>query len=237
MASIAIMLGGAVLNASTFIGGSYLAKYLSGTKTDQERRRHDKALEKYQRDYAKYQENRQKLLNWQEQNRHEDAIASQNFENTDETLKLYNKFHPDENMQINEPVFSDYYRPSKEQKNRRDGVCEWWDDGFGLCGEVNGCKIEDSRLKSFIRNKVSNLKMDIDETKIPFGVGVSARGVDPDTENPFDTGAANPGYDETGEMNEMDRFPSSSSRRGSERHNLSLFPFKNSRRKHLLLKE
>ena len=58
--------------------------------------------------------------------------------------------------------------------------------------------------------------MDIDETEIPFGVGVSARGVDPDTENPFDTGAVNPGYDETGEMNEMDRFPSSSSRRGSE---------------------
>ena len=56
---------------------------------------------------------------------------------------------------------------------------------------------------------------DYDE-EIPFGVGVSARGVDPDTENPFDTGAANPGYDETGEMNEMDRFPSSSSRRGSE---------------------
>ena len=105
MASIAIMLGGAVLNASTFIGGSYLAKYLSGTKTDQERRRHDKALEKYQRDYAKYQENRQKLIDWQEQNRHEDAISAQNFENTDEALKLYNKFHPDENMQINETVF------------------------------------------------------------------------------------------------------------------------------------
>ena len=34
--------------------------------------------------------------------------------------------------------------------------------------------------------------------------------------NPFDTGAKNPGYDETGEINEMDRFPSSSSRRGSE---------------------
>ena len=37
-----------------------------------------------------------------------------------------------------------------------------------------------------------------------------------DTKNPFDTGAENPGYDETGEINEMDRFPSSSSRRGSE---------------------
>ena len=34
--------------------------------------------------------------------------------------------------------------------------------------------------------------------------------------NPFADGAANTGYDETGEINEMDRFPSSSSRRGSE---------------------
>ena len=116
MASIAIMLGGAVLNASTFIGGSYLAKYLSGSKTDLERRRHDKALERYQKDYVKYQENRQKLLDWQELNRHEDVIASQSLENTDEALKLYNKLHPDENLQINEPVFSDYYRPSKDQR-------------------------------------------------------------------------------------------------------------------------
>ena len=95
------MLGGAVLNASTFIGGSYLAKYLSGDDSLAEKKRHDKALEKYQKDYAKY---------------HEDAIASQSFENTDEALKMYNKFHPDENLQINEPVFSDYYRPSKDQK-------------------------------------------------------------------------------------------------------------------------
>ena len=43
--------------------------------------------------------------------------------------------------------------------------------------------------------------------------------IDPE-KNPFDTGAENPGYDETGEMNEMDRFPPSSSRRGSEDINL-----------------
>ena len=40
--------------------------------------------------------------------------------------------------------------------------------------------------------------------------------IDDTEKNPFDTGAVNPGYDETGEINEMDRFPSSSSRRGSE---------------------
>ena len=44
MASIAIMLGGAVLNATTFIGGSCLAKYLSIGNTDQECVHHNKAL-------------------------------------------------------------------------------------------------------------------------------------------------------------------------------------------------
>ena len=148
------MLGGAVLNASTFIGGSYLAKYLSGTKTDQERRRHDKALERYQRDYAKYQENRQKLLDWQEQNRHEDAISAQNFENTDEALKLYNKFHPDENMQINEPVFSDYYRPSKEQKI---GEMAYVSGGMMVLvmRRVDGCnKIRDLRISDLLKSRI-----------------------------------------------------------------------------------
>ena len=56
------------------------------------------------------------------------------------------------------------------------------------------------KISDFIPNKVSNLKMEIGDTE----------------KNPFDTGAVNPGYDETGEINEMDRFPSSSSRRGSE---------------------
>ena len=110
------MIDGAIFNATTFIGGSYLAKYFSGDDASVEKKRHDKALEKYQKDYAKYQENREKLLDWQEQNRRNKAIASQNFEDTDEALKLYNRTHPDENLYLTEPVFSDYYRPSKNQK-------------------------------------------------------------------------------------------------------------------------
>ena len=56
MATLAIMIGGAVLNAATFIGGNYLAKALSGDSGQaalDEKIRHDKALEKYQADYAK----------------------------------------------------------------------------------------------------------------------------------------------------------------------------------------
>ena len=51
MASIAIMIGGAVLNAAAFTGGNYLAKYIAGESGQAalaEKTRHDKALEDYQ---------------------------------------------------------------------------------------------------------------------------------------------------------------------------------------------
>ena len=56
MATLAIMIGGAILNAATFIGCNYLAKALSGDSGNAslaEKIRHDKALEKYQADYGK----------------------------------------------------------------------------------------------------------------------------------------------------------------------------------------
>ena len=65
MASITLMIGGAVLNAASFIGGNYLAKYLSGDSGKaamDETIRHDKALEAYQAAYAKYRKDRTELL-------------------------------------------------------------------------------------------------------------------------------------------------------------------------------
>ena len=67
MASIAIMADGSVLNAVTFTGGNYLARYLSGDEhkaAQEEKVRHDKALEAYQAAYAKYEKDRTKLLDW-----------------------------------------------------------------------------------------------------------------------------------------------------------------------------
>ena len=65
MASIAIMLGGAIINAAAFIGGNYLAKALSGDSGNAalaEKVRHDKALEAYQKAYEKWQKDRTELL-------------------------------------------------------------------------------------------------------------------------------------------------------------------------------
>ena len=123
MASIAIMIGGAVLNATTFVGGSYLAKYMSGSNVDAEKKRHDLALEKYERDYQVWQKSRQRVLDWYSQRRDQQDIAAHDMGNTDEALKLYNRVHDAVNQpQISlgkEPEFGDYYKPSSSQKLER----------------------------------------------------------------------------------------------------------------------
>jgi len=56
MASVAIMAGGAILNATAFTGGNYLAKYLfgdNGKAALDEKLRHDKALEAYEATQAR----------------------------------------------------------------------------------------------------------------------------------------------------------------------------------------
>ena len=120
MASIAIMIGGAVLNSAAFTGGNYLAKYLAsdhGQAALAVKMRHDKALEAYQAAMEKYTRERTQLLDWIETNREINDQAKQNFTNTDHAFKLYNQAHPDYKLtQPREPVFSDMYQPSELQK-------------------------------------------------------------------------------------------------------------------------
>ena len=121
MATLAIMVGGAVLNAATFIGGNYLAKFLSGDSGQaalDEKKRHDLALEKYQRDYAQYQKDRTQLLDWVAEQDRKKNKAFHDFQNTDAALALYNQTHPQAKVAMpQEPNFADYYKPSPQQKN------------------------------------------------------------------------------------------------------------------------
>ena len=114
------MVGGAVLNAATFIGGNYLAQFLTGVDpkaTQEEQKRHDLALEKYQSDYNQYEKERSKLLDWIEQQSREKSKALYDFRNTDAALELYNRAHQTKITIPKEPNFADYYQPSPQQKN------------------------------------------------------------------------------------------------------------------------
>jgi len=120
MASIAIMIGRAVLNAMAFIGGNYLVRALGGggKAALEEKKCHDKALEDYQVAYAKYTHDRTQLLDWIATNAQTTEQAKQNMTKTDYAFKLYSQAHPDEQMvPPKEPKFSDFYQPSKQQKN------------------------------------------------------------------------------------------------------------------------
>ena len=100
---------GAVFNAASFIGGNYLAKYLTGDGGKaalDEKIRHDKALEAYQAAYAKYQKDRTELLGWiAEQDRAKNK-ARHDFQDTDRALGFYNQTHRAEVAK--EPQFSDF---------------------------------------------------------------------------------------------------------------------------------
>ena len=78
---------------------------------------HDKALEACQAAYAKYQKDRTERL---------DCVAAQDrlknkamhdFQDTDRALALYNQTHRAKVALPQEPKFSDFYKPSPQQKN------------------------------------------------------------------------------------------------------------------------
>ena len=120
MATLAIMIGGAVFNAATFIGGNYLAKALSGDCGQaalDEKTRHDKTLEQYQKDCAQYQKDRTELLDWIAKQDREKDKAIHDFQDTDRALALYNQTHRAKVALPKEPEFSDYYKLSEQQKN------------------------------------------------------------------------------------------------------------------------
>jgi len=108
--AVVMMVAGAVLNATAFTGSMYLAKALSSKKhTDEEKIRHDKALEKYQHDMGEFEKKRQQYQDWLTEQYENKKLADGNLQDTDYAFTLYSKTH-------HEPQFSDYYKPSKNQK-------------------------------------------------------------------------------------------------------------------------
>ena len=64
MASIAMLIGGAIAHALAFTGSSYLFHRLSADNTDAERKRHDAAIEKLQKAQLEWAHKQQQRINF-----------------------------------------------------------------------------------------------------------------------------------------------------------------------------
>ena len=117
MAGILAMLFGAGINALAFSGSNYMFSKLSGHGAG-ERKRHNEAIEKLQKDRNSWVKERQQRLDFINQQLQRERHAEHTFTEVDNAMEAYyiateKKLPP----LRSKPVLSDFYHPSDQQKN------------------------------------------------------------------------------------------------------------------------
>lgn len=118
MAGIAMMIGGAVVNALAFTGSNFLFSGLANKRIDEERKRHDLALEKLTQAKQEWEQQRVKYLDYLNQRMLQQKLSEKTFANVDEALREYNEITGENYALPPEPKLSDFYTPSDDQQIR-----------------------------------------------------------------------------------------------------------------------
>ena len=113
-----MMIGGAVVNALAFSGGNYFFSHM-GSNADEERKRHDKAMEQLEAAQAKWSKERTQRLDFINEQLQKEHHAEQEFSDVDTAMKQYYYITGKELPELEpEPTLSDFYTPSEDQKKR-----------------------------------------------------------------------------------------------------------------------
>ena len=116
--AVAMMIGGAVTNALAFTGGNYLFSHL-GKDSDEERKRHDKAMEQLEAAQAKWSKERTQRLDFINEQLQKEHHAEQEFSDVDTAMKQYYYITNKQLTPLSpKPTLSDFYTPSEDQKKR-----------------------------------------------------------------------------------------------------------------------
>ena len=108
-----MMAGGAVINALAFSGSNYMFHKLSSS--DEERKRHDLAIEEYQKDHNAWIENRQSQIDAEQKRRRAAQTSENHMQELDASIREYASAWAAKNP---EPKFYQYYHPGEEQKKK-----------------------------------------------------------------------------------------------------------------------
>ena len=122
MAGVLMMVGGAIVNAVAFTGSNFLFSSIASKRIDQERKRHDLALERLSGAKLRYEKERTKYLDFLNERIQQEKQSKETFHNVDAALRVYNTI-TEENEVLpvylqHEPKLSDFYVPSDDQQIR-----------------------------------------------------------------------------------------------------------------------
>ena len=119
MASIAMLVGGALVNALAFSGSNFLFSKLGNSDAaGEERKRHDKAVEQLQAAQTAWSRKRTERLDWINEDLRRQGHAARTFRDVDEAIRQYNLISGPLEPIEPEPKLSDFYLPSPEQRDR-----------------------------------------------------------------------------------------------------------------------
>ena len=122
MASVAMLIGGAIANALAFTGNSYLFHRLSKDSIDSERKRHDAAIEKLQAAQLEWEHKQQQRINFINNQLRLEQKAETKFTELNEAMREYHEVFGHELPPLPcEPVLSDFYTLTDEQHYRELG--------------------------------------------------------------------------------------------------------------------
>ena len=116
MASVAIIVGAAIVNAIAFTAGNALYDKYGRGDGSEERLKHDKATEDLQKASTEWNEKRAEKLDWINNKLRDKNDARADFDDVDKALDFYNETHPDGQIILPDtPKLEDFYQSSAEQ--------------------------------------------------------------------------------------------------------------------------
>ena len=122
MASVVMLIRGALANALAFTGSSYLFHRLSADGIDAERKRHDAATEQLQKAQIEWAHKRQQRIDFINNQLRLERNAEVKFTELNDAMREYHEVFDHELPPLHrEPMLNDYYTPTDEQHYRELG--------------------------------------------------------------------------------------------------------------------
>lgn len=118
MASLGMLIGGAAVNALAFSGSNFLFGQLNKRKADEERERHDRAVEQLSAARAQWSETRTRKLDFYNRYLQEQHLATAEIIDINDAARQYYLATKQTPQSLKrEPTLSDFYHPSQDQKS------------------------------------------------------------------------------------------------------------------------